>query len=127
MTIASTLDLSIGAQVVYAGATFEIKSPLSMTSFLIQNCTSGQQVVAPLDELRPCVPIDSPAHVHESDLVTLAAKDWEEAQCREAVIAPLAMLDELPADLAKQAAKQLSLSPRTIYTSFSATGLRVVC
>ena len=61
MTGIYTLDLSIGAQVVYAGEAFEIKAPLSMTSFLIQHCTSGEQVVARLDHLSPSVPVDSPA------------------------------------------------------------------
>jgi putative transposase len=116
MIVTDTLDLSIGTQVVYAGEAFEIKSPLSLTSFLIQNCTSGEQVVAQLDELSPSVPVASPAHVHESDLATLSAREWEEAKRRAAVIRPLATLDEMPADRAKQAAEQLGLSQRTIYS-----------
>src|SRR5712692_8958921 len=53
MTVPSTLDVSIGAQVVYAGETFTIKAPLSMTSFLLLNGTLGEQVVAHLDDLSP--------------------------------------------------------------------------
>ena len=115
MTGIYTLDLSIGAQVVYAGEAYEIKAPLSMTSFLIQHCTSGEQVVAHLDNLSPSLPLDSPAPVYDSDLVTLSVQDWEEAKRRAAVIGPLATLDEIPVRLAQQASEQLGLSPRTIY------------
>ncbi len=116
MTVPSTLDVSIGAQVVYAGETFTIKAPLSMTSFLLLNGTLGEQVVAHLDDLSPSLPLDGPAHVHASDLVSLSARDWQEAQRRAVVIRPLAALHAMPADLAQQAAEQLGLSQRTIST-----------
>lgn len=116
MTITYTLDLSIGAQVIYAGEAFEIKTPLSMTAFLLQHCTSGAQVVAHLDDLSPALPVASPARVHESEVATLSVSDWEEATRRVVVIRPLATLDEIPADVANQAAEQLGLSQRTIYS-----------
>jgi len=116
MTVPSTLDVSIGAQVVYAGETFTIKAPLSMTAFLLLNGTLGEQVVAHLDDLSPSLPLDGPSRVYASDLVSLSARDWQEAQRRAGVIRPLAALDAMPAALAQQAAEQLGLSQRTIYS-----------
>src|SRR5216683_3200673 len=108
MTVPSTLDVSIGAQVVYAGETFTIKTPLSMTAFLLLNGTSGEQVVAHLDDLSPSLPLDGPSRVYANDLVSLSARDWQEAQRRAGVIRPLAALDAMPAALAQQAAHRLT-------------------
>ncbi len=110
------LDLSIGAEVVYAGETCVIQAPLSLTSFLLQKCASGAHVVARLQDLAPLGRVEQPSPVPTSDLVRLPSSAWAEAKRRAAVIHPLAALDVVPTERAQHAAEHLHVSPRTIYT-----------
>src|SRR6266851_4798229 len=116
MTSQYTLDVSTGAEVVYAGEICVIQAPLSLTSFLLQKRTSGEHVVAYLKDLAPLGPMEQPSPVQTSDLACLSASVWAEAQRRAAVIHPLAALEVVPAEHAKHAAEQLHVSQRTIYT-----------
>jgi putative transposase len=110
------LDLSIGSAVTFADDHWIIDGHPSLSTVLLHKPTTDDQIVAPIDDLTPIEPVGEPSTVCASDIVRLSSRAWEEAQRREAVIAPLAAQPVVPDPLACEAAEALHLSRRTIYT-----------
>jgi len=109
------LSLSIGSEVLYKNKVHTIKAHLSLTSYLLVDSTSGSEVVVQLNSVSPTHEIyDQNNHV-ETGFMDVPKEIWQEAQKRAKVIRPIASMNTVPVSTAKQAAKELCVSSRTIY------------
>lgn len=109
------LLLSIGNEVAYQEQIHVIKANLSLTSFLLANKITGNEVVAGLSDLSPVEAEINPT-IKDNGLTGLPDKIWKEAERRAGFIRPLAMMETVPALLAKDTAVKMGLSQRSVYT-----------
>src|SRR5829696_5631471 len=113
------ITFEINDPVLYKKKSFLIKAPLNLTEVLIVNVENGETLVANICDLKAHhLPLQTPSF-EKSTFLTISNLNWDEAKRREAVIKPLCQLATCPSSLAKQAAKQLNLSVRQIYTWIS--------
>ncbi|HEY9798109.1 MAG TPA: hypothetical protein V6D30_20925 [Leptolyngbyaceae cyanobacterium] len=114
------LDLTLGVEVSFRGDVYQIRSSLSLTSFLLKHPASGEERIADLKDISPISTEDDAIDLSQSvDWIHLSSEQWQQAKKREAIIRPLAELMTVPAALAKDAAKELNLSVRHVYTLVS--------
>lgn len=106
--------LSLGSEVLFQDQSHIIKSHLSLTSFLLVNKNTHEEIVAELNSLSSLneqlnVPIK------EHGLIHLSAEAWKEAERRAEYIKPLAEMNSIPGVLAKEAYLKLGLSKQMLY------------
>jgi putative transposase len=114
------LNLTNGMEVSFRGDVYQIRSSLSLTSFLLKHTVSGEEKVADLKDISPVNTVNDAQQESQSAVgVRLSSEQWQQAKRREAVIRPLAELLTVPTVKATQAAKELNLSVRHVYTLIS--------
>jgi len=108
------ITLSIGSEIIYQKQPHVIKAYLSLTTLLLINKITAEEVVAGLSSISA---VDSSASTSlvETGTVRLSDKLWQEAERRAILIRPLATMPIVPATLAQKVATELSISQRTIY------------
>ncbi len=107
------LNLTPGMEVSFRGDVYQIRSSLSLTSFLLKHPVSGEEKVVGLKDISPVNTVNDAQQESQSAVgVRLSSEQWQQAKRREAVIRPLAELLRVPTVKATQAAKELNLSVR---------------
>jgi putative transposase len=109
-------SLSLGSEVFYQNKLHTIKAYLSLTSFLLIDKISGDEVVADLKAIAPINNDTSQPPLIESGTLRLSDKAWKEAERRANLIRPLAEMAIVPAVLANEIAIKLAVTSRTVYT-----------
>ncbi len=110
------ITLSIGSEVLYQEQPHTIKAYLSLTSFILINKKTGDEVVAELNALSSIQNSATSASLIDSGTVRLSEKAWQEAERRAMLIRPLAAMTVVPVSLASEVALKLEVSHRTVYT-----------
>jgi putative transposase len=114
------LNLTNGMEVSFRGDVYQIRSSLSLTSFLVKHPVSGEEKVADLKDISPVNTVNDAQQESQSAVgVRLSSEQWQQAKRRESIIRPLAELMTVPTVKATQAAKELNLSVRHVYTLIS--------
>ena len=111
----NVIDLAIGAEVDYAGETCVIHTHLSLSSFLLKKRSSGEMIVAQLDDLAPVHSDEPSSSERPGDIIRLSTTAWQKAKQREAVIRPLEKMTAVTTAQADEAAQQLGISQRSVY------------
>jgi putative transposase len=109
------LSLSLGSEILYQGELHIIKAYLSLTLLLLINKTTGSEIVTELSAITSLGSDTNSTLLVDNGIVQLPNKLWQEAERRSALVRPLAEMDLVPAHLAQDVAKELSISQRTVY------------
>ncbi|BCA97206.1 hypothetical protein TUM19329_35670 (plasmid) [Legionella antarctica] len=84
------INLSIGSEVLFKGQPHIIKAYLSLTSFILLNKNTGDEVVAQLSSVSPIQNAPTNEPLIDTGISHLPEELWQEAERRAVLIRPLA-------------------------------------
>lgn len=109
------ISLSLGSEILYQGEPHIIKAYLSLTILLLINKITGAEAIVELSAIASIENETASTLLVEHGIAQLSDKLWQEAERRANLIRPLAEMSIVPAILAQDIARKLSISERTVY------------
>ena len=103
------ISLSLGSEILYQSEPHIIKAYLSLTSLLLSHKITGTEVVTELSTIISIGNETTSTLLVEHGIAQLPDKLWQEAERRATLIRPLAEMSIIPAILAQDIARKLSI------------------